>query len=539
MRTATRVGPRTFRLSDRVPAVLLLAACAMAWYLGSPRDGEFWWSEAPRNALNGVFILDLLKDRPVADPVGWAWRYYAQYPSLTIGFYPPGLHAVLAAFFAVLGVSHATAAVCMASFAFALGLGVHALVGRFAPPAFALATAIGVLAMPELMIWGQQVMLEVPMLAAATWAAVFAVRHLESGSTGDLWLAAAFTVAALYFKQTAAVAALAILLTLLLHGGWRPLLRPPALAAAAVSAVALVPLILLQLRFGDFNVTSMVHRADVDIDRFGAEGLLWYPRRLADMAGWPMLAAALAGLAALPLGRVRRNWSPALTLLLTWLAGAAVLITLIHLKETRHGLVMLLPLAAFAGLLHAWWPTRAARGTWIVVAAALLAFGLTLASVPTPRIHGVEQAARRVLRLAGPDQRIAFSGTQDGSFSFNVRVLDPERRTRVVRVDKLLLDITIMPELGLNAKDLSAEEIAAMFDRHGIRWVVASPTLWTTEPVMARLLDVLESPRFERVDRIPVSGVTTTREFRIYRNRGELKSPPDEPPTKSSIAGGG
>lgn len=51
---------------------------------GAPMDGSFSWGDSPRHALNGAFIMDLFKDLPFDDPVGYAYNYYSQYPALTI-----------------------------------------------------------------------------------------------------------------------------------------------------------------------------------------------------------------------------------------------------------------------------------------------------------------------------------------------------------------------------------------------------------------------------------------------------------------------
>ena len=94
----------------------LWAACAAGVFvLGSlllfattPHHGDFWWSDAPRHALNGVFVKDLIAAMP-ADPPAWAMEYYVRYPALTILFYPPLFYLVSAPFYALFGVSHTTA----------------------------------------------------------------------------------------------------------------------------------------------------------------------------------------------------------------------------------------------------------------------------------------------------------------------------------------------------------------------------------------------------------------------------------------------
>lgn len=43
--------------------VLLLAGTCLLLFITAPINGEFWWSEASRNALNGALIMDFLYER--------------------------------------------------------------------------------------------------------------------------------------------------------------------------------------------------------------------------------------------------------------------------------------------------------------------------------------------------------------------------------------------------------------------------------------------------------------------------------------------
>ncbi|OYV35282.1 MAG: hypothetical protein B7Z80_18815, partial [Rhodospirillales bacterium 20-64-7] len=107
-------------------AVLILLAASIGLFLTAPTGGDFSWSDAPRHALNGAFLMDMVRDHPWRDPAGWAMQYYIRYPSLTILFYPPFFYAVEAAFYAVMGVSHAVAQMAETLFVFLLGLGNYA-----------------------------------------------------------------------------------------------------------------------------------------------------------------------------------------------------------------------------------------------------------------------------------------------------------------------------------------------------------------------------------------------------------------------------
>ena len=63
--------------------------------------GDFSYSDAPRHALNGVFIKDMVAAFPWRDPAGYAMQYYVQYPALSILFYPPLFYVISAPFYAL------------------------------------------------------------------------------------------------------------------------------------------------------------------------------------------------------------------------------------------------------------------------------------------------------------------------------------------------------------------------------------------------------------------------------------------------------
>ena len=106
------------------PAFFLgLLAITVVMYASLPKHGDIWWSDASRNALNGAFVLDFLREAPFHHPLEFAYDYYRQWPALTILFYPPLFYVVLAAVYAVLGVSEASALVAEFAFLFLLAWG--------------------------------------------------------------------------------------------------------------------------------------------------------------------------------------------------------------------------------------------------------------------------------------------------------------------------------------------------------------------------------------------------------------------------------
>ena len=150
---------------------LLLAALVGLLFLGAHADGSYWWSDAPRHALNGVFVKDLVAAAPWSDPSRYAYDYYAQYPALTILFYPPLFYAISAPFYALFGVSEGTALLVVALHYVAFAWGAWALFRCWLPAWPAAAAAAMLMVLPEIAFWGRQVMLEVPSLAFFIWSA--------------------------------------------------------------------------------------------------------------------------------------------------------------------------------------------------------------------------------------------------------------------------------------------------------------------------------------------------------------------------------
>jgi 4-amino-4-deoxy-L-arabinose transferase-like glycosyltransferase len=194
------------------------------------------------------------------------------------------------------------------------------------------------MAAPELVKWGQQIMLEIPMMAFVVWGIVFALRYGDGDRPRDLGLCVAFFVAAMYVKQTAAFVLVGLALALLIWKGWGLLRRRHLWVTAAIALVALIPLAYIQIRFGSFNTMSLMSRPDIGAPgRFTFGGLTWYAVELPGMMHWPALLLALGlaiGVLIAPAWRAARG--DLLVVLGTLLATYAAL-SMIDLKETRHG----------------------------------------------------------------------------------------------------------------------------------------------------------------------------------------------------------
>jgi hypothetical protein len=553
-RSARAAQARLARWSGTA-AVIVLALVALAIYLAAPRHSDDWWSDTPRHAMDGVFYLDLLRAMPLHHLKAWALDYYTQYPALTVGFYPPLGHLAFSLGYAVFGVHHWVPVMVEAVFFFALLCAVLVLAqqavrttashaappGASSPwitPCAGLTGAILVAASPQMLYWGQQAMLDVPALAWAAWAVVFLARYAETRQPRDLAGFAALSLLALYTKQTIAIPLTGAVLGLLAQHRLSLLLRRHVWVTALLGAVALVPLALITLRFAAFDLVNVGSRPDLEgvPPPMSLASAAWYAEHAPAMFGWPLLILAGAGLV---LGAVSR---PARTILLGWLILAYVALSLIALKEERHGLTLVVPLGVLASGAVAWLLARVAQGVaaaaagGAVVLASVSLFAASLAQNSAPPLSGYRQAVETVMSLMPQGGRVLFSGNRDGAFTVDVRFRDPGRRFTVLRVDKLFLHVAVQPGLGLHPRDLTRDEVEAMLDRYGIEYVVSEPKLWLEAPVMREFDALLHSPRFEEVARSPVQGPVGEKELVIYRNKDPL--PSDPAPITPEIMGG-
>lgn len=527
------------RSFDRAAYACIAIAVALL-FLGAPRGGDFYWSDAPRHALNGVFIKDLIAAFPWRDPAAFAYDYYTRYPALTILFYPPLFYVLSAPFYAMLGVSHETALFVVFLHYVAYAWGCYRLALFVVPRFLALAFALTMSFVPEIAFWGRQVMLEVPALAFLVWSAVAFVAHLRSGRPVHLYAAAAALVLAVYTKLSVVFLALPMAVALLVLSGMQVARNRHAWLAFALSGLSLIPLAVMTIKFGQANVQSVSGIPDAEVSRATLNGWLWYARQWPSQLGWPLFSAAVLAivLSLLTVFRSSRAGSAGergsatakaeAAFWWSWLAIGYLYFSAIDLKEVRHSVFLLPPMVLLTLVaLHRWMP----RQSFIVLVSFALAAGtaaVTLFQRPVYYVHGYADAADYVARHAPKGSVVMFSGYRDGSFTFNMRARDDRPDLSVYRADKLLLSVAVRREIGVKQKELSEEVIAERINQLGIHYVVAQPAFWADLEVMRRLENVLRGPQFEVVSRVetPANHKAHESELVIYRNLGEVAKGP-------------
>jgi hypothetical protein len=368
-------------------------------------------------------------------------------------------------------------------------------------------------------------MLEIPMMTFSVWSAYFLIKYCENEKWQDLFICAVLIISASYTKQMAAIIGLSFIVALLLGYGIRIFAARQMLLIAAFSILALVPLAFLQIKFGSFNVVSVVNRPDFQTDRLSFQNIFWYLKQFPSMMGWGLFLFSFLGVIVGFLYRERLAKKPDILIYICWFLIGYLAMTIIHFKEPRHGTFLLVPLTLAASLfLDRFLSAPYLRLTPPVIAILLLIS--TIVHHPTPRIDGYNKASDLIAEMAPQNAKVLFAGNQDGNFIFNIRQHKNRPDISIIRADKIFLNIAIMPNHGLNPKDFTYNQVQQTLNQLGISYVVTVPHIWSETQPMAYLAQILESKMFQEVSKIALTGNTSDTELLIYKNLNPLPRNP-------------
>jgi 4-amino-4-deoxy-L-arabinose transferase-like glycosyltransferase len=506
--------------------ISILLAITLGMYFGLPKHGDIDWADASRHALNGAFVLDFIQQLPWRHPVEFAYDYYRQWPALTILFYPPLFYGVLAALYAVLGVSEASALLTEVAFLFFFAWGAFRLSRHWLEPPPALAVALLLLGAPELAFWGRQIMLDVPAYAFLVWAAESLVRHLKSGQRWTLFAAVICVVAAAYTKFNAIFFVVPIAVSLAYAYGWRVLRQSAVMQAAALGGALLLPLVGIFFAFGSYNLDQAAAFRGAEASRWSIAELSYYARIMPSVTSWPTLAFACLYVLALPFAPALRLARVDTVFLGSWLLVGYAFYSMIAVKEPRHILFITYPLALAAVLAI----DRTLAKVSLRYAASLAFAGAVLASTlitgTVPAVAGMREAAEAVAQLAPPETNVAFWGSHDGTFVYAMRAYSGRRDLGVVRLDKVLLsDVAVYVEHGFKENAIKPDDLTGTLRDLHIQYVVFQTRYHDDLASVKALEEALGSDKFSEVERIPMTanyGKGYMADLVIYRMKAEV-----------------
>ncbi len=503
---------------------LLLTIAVFLLFTTSPRAGDFWWSDAPRHAMDGAFYHDLFRALPITNLKRWAMDYYLQYPAIVVLFYPPLFAVVEGVFFSIFGVSPATAQLTVSAFLLATACGAYLLTRQWVGRVAAFSTALLFIGTPAMALWGRQVMLEIPAFAFLIWSCYFFFRYLDAGESHDLYLLLAFVLAGIYTKQTVIFIVPAYLLTLYFVYRNALFRRKEFWWATVLFVVGVIPLAVVTLLWGRLNVQTAAGGGWVEYSRLSLAGWVYVARQWSHQVGWIVMGLAIVYGIGATLWKRWRLPGPVLFFLAAWLVAGYLFFTLIALKVPRHTIFLIFALVFFAVLaIVRGLPAKIAP--YGAVALAVGVFTHTVLVEHVPYVSGYRAAVQYVCSVAAPGSVILFSGLRDGSFIFNVKSTPECKNLTVIRADKLLLSVPEDRRLfGVRELGVSESGFKDMLGRYSVRYVVLEPSFWNDLQSMQMLVRVLHQDQFKLLTTIPVSGNRERDEsqLEIYQNLGPI-----------------
>ena len=445
-------------------------------------------ADEPAHAVSSLMVHDYLTQAFPRDPLKFAWMFYAHYPKVAIGHWPPLFYCGEATWMLVAGRSQRALLLFVALCGAALLGSIYFEVNRRTSAAAALVSASVLLTTSvfQKLVCG----VHPDLLLALTifWSAVHCADFMAFGSPRSRNLFLGFGVAALLVHGRGGM-------VLLLPFCLLPLRRRAANWKWLAAGLAVLLFMLL--------VPHAIHEAS----SFSVTGLpahaYEFVAGIAALTGWPGILLALLGL-----GLVFRSFrqKPFWVAMASMGVCGMVFDLLVPVPfDTRYLLPTLVAVAVLAGggaqtivervsLASSLWRRApyAAMGT-----AALASMAITAARVPVKPNHGYRNMIANCLLCENQTTLIAGSAIDEGGLIAEASLADPLRAHTVLRASKVLAE-TDWSRSYTELRFDSASEVDDFLDRAQVSEVVFGGESQYEEDLQLRAAMSLPGSGWER-----------------------------------------
>lgn len=217
--------------------LLGLVSLVLAWMTGG-LTSSFLGPDESAHYVNTLFLADWLR-AGLPSPMAFARDYYAHFPKLSIGHWPPGWYALLAPLFALTWPSPLAAAIGSAFVAGLPALSVVWGLNRIGAPRLGLAAAFAMLTLPLVGDSARSFLLDQPVALVVGLGAIAWLRAVEAPGWGRFALFGALAAFAPLVKGNGALIALVPAIEIALARRWA-ILRDRRLWSVAVATLLVV-----------------------------------------------------------------------------------------------------------------------------------------------------------------------------------------------------------------------------------------------------------------------------------------------------------
>ncbi len=395
--------------------------------------------------VTGLLIRDFIARAKVGNPMAYAKTYYAYYPKVALGNWPPGFYLLQAAWTLPFGAGRTQVLVLMAGIAALVAALIAGVAAGRVPRPLAAACGLVFLLLPLVQSYAAMVMTEPTIALLALLATVFWARYLAAERPADAIAFGVLAAACILTKGTGFLLAGVPVLSVLVARRWSLLKRFSFWLSAVVVGILAGPWTLLTLHFAKEGWEEGKPSLS-----FTLSAIPYYAGKLHQALGSPLLALLLLGLGVALVRAWRDGRKAALE---TAVAALALSVYLLHIlvpcgHEARH----LIPLLAAGAVLIAigakevWLrlgATRLGRTGEAVVLVVLVAvvFGFQTFALPAKGYAGFQAVAEQILATPEDAKTVLFVSSDargEGMFISEVAMREKRPGHHVLRASKLL-----------------------------------------------------------------------------------------------------
>ena len=254
-----------------ITAILFLLTFSLQFVNGARWSELAHGADEPAHVVSALMIHDYLSGGAPTRPMQYAETYYAHYPKLAIGIWPPLLYFVAAIWMFPFGVSRLSLLLLSATFTAGLAVLLALFVRRRYGTALGLTAGILFIALHSIQFKTGQFMLDIP-VALISFVSMLAMEwYFESGRPRAA-LAMAFVISAGLLVKGNSIALILMVALMLLATRRVDLLRqPPLYVAGAIILMIGLPwqLVTLKLLSRQNNVVRVdLHTALANLERY-------------------------------------------------------------------------------------------------------------------------------------------------------------------------------------------------------------------------------------------------------------------------------
>ena len=272
----------------------IISLVAISIFIANISHPGLWYPEAPSHALNGAFYKDMIEEGGVLHPRSYAERYYVQYPSLTIGYYPPVFYTIEALFFKLFGVSPLVARLAVLSFTL-LGVNIFLLICRLWFPLWLSITgSILYLLQPATLFGQKSVMLEMPALAMSMLALYWLYIGTKKDNSWALFFMPLFAALAFLTKQNAVFLLPVSLVWVIWNRKWSMIKSGHFISGVLLGTLILIPWLIVNLTISRFYVVTGTFQGYHMWSNF-----VYYLRHSSEIISFPVILLSICYLALL------------------------------------------------------------------------------------------------------------------------------------------------------------------------------------------------------------------------------------------------